>query len=292
MKSERGFVHLLIAGEIVLLILVVIFGIARQVKGPKESPDYAISTQDNVIEEMPTETEITETETEIPLQVETFSEGVESALANMTIEQKIAQLLIVSPEALTGTDRATVAGNGTRTALGNYPVGGLIYARSNYLGRTQMRELIGGAQEMSFEQSGNYLFAVTRVQVNEEPMLAVAWNGAEEEMAELVRVDGDITRASLGGLSLMTYIETEEVLAEKRGGDTLCCVAIEANQLDPVTMLQNGADMLCITTDFETVYNAIVTAVSNGEISEVRIHEAAGHVLTEKEALSATENEE
>ena len=292
MKSEKGLVHLLIAGEIVLLILIVVFGVVKQAKGPEESADYAISTEDNVIEEQPTETETeTEvTETEYPGLV--FSDEVEALLDNMTIEQQVAQLFIVSPETLTGADRATIAGDGTKTALGTYPVGGVIYARSNYLGRTQMRDLISGTQELSFEQNGQYLFVVTPVIVEETPMLAVAWNGAEDEMTELVRVEGNIRRASLGGLSLMSYLETEDQLIAAMGDDALRCVAIETNQLDAVTMLQSGADMLCVTEGFPEIYAAVLEAVEARTITETQIHDAAGRVLTQKAALSEQDVEE
>ena len=291
MKSERGFVYLLIALEVVVLVIIAICGLVKQVKGPEESNDYAVvSTQNNVFEVTETESESeteTETETEVPAMV--FSAEVEAALANMTLEQRIAQLFMVSPETLTDTERATIAGDGTKAAFETYPVGGVIYTRNNYMGRSQMRKLITGMQDISMEYIGQYPFVVTPVAVDEETKFAVAWKGAEDPMTELIRVEGNIRRASLGGLSLMSYIETEEALIEVLGSDVLRCVSIETNQLDAVAMLQKGADMICVTEGFVEKYNAVLEAVQAGVITETQIHDAAGRVLTHKLALSEQE---
>lgn len=293
MKSERGFVHLLIAGEIVLLILVIVFGLVKQVKGPDESKDYAVNTQDNIVNEIPTETATeTETETETEYPGLTFSEDVEALLNGMSLEQQVAQLFVVSPETLTGVDRATVAGDGTRTALTNYPVGGIMYVRNNYMGRTQMQRLIKGTQDIAFEQNGQYLFVVTPAEVEGNKVLAVAWNGDEDAMTELVRVDGNTNRASMDELTTLSYIETAEALESALATEDLRLVAIEAGGLDAVTVLSNGADMICVTQDFQTVYESVLQAVQNGTLTAIDIRDAAGRVLTQKAVLSEQGMEE
>ena len=289
MKSERGFVYLLLSLEVIALIAVAAFCLAKQVKGPNENNDFVvIDTQNNVFQATETESE-TETETETEEPTMAFSEAVEAALANMTLEQKIAQLFIVSPEALTGADRVTIAGDGTKTAFETYPVGGVLYSYNNYMGRTQMRNLITGMQDISKEFIGQYPFVVTLVEIEEEKKLVVAWKDAENPMTELIRVEGNIRRASLAGLSLMSYIETEADLITVLGEDALRCVAIETNQLDAVEMIQEGADLLCITKDFTETYNAVLEAVQARTITETQIHDAAGRVLTQKMVLSEQE---
>ena len=54
---------------------------------------------------------------------------VERLLATMTLEQKVAQLFLVTPEQLTGVSKATVAGSKTERALQEIPVGGLVSSR-------------------------------------------------------------------------------------------------------------------------------------------------------------------
>lgn len=56
---------------------------------------------------------------------------VESLLAQLTLEEKIAQMFIITPEALTGVSTATAAGTATQEAYSRYPVGGLVYFTQN-----------------------------------------------------------------------------------------------------------------------------------------------------------------
>lgn len=49
----------------------------------------------------------------------------------MTLEQKAAQLFVVTPEAITDVDTATLATEATRAALEAYPVGGIVYSQKN-----------------------------------------------------------------------------------------------------------------------------------------------------------------
>lgn len=51
--------------------------------------------------------------------------------AGMTLEQKVAQMFMITPDALTGVDGATMAGDSTKAAYTQYPVGGLIYMAKN-----------------------------------------------------------------------------------------------------------------------------------------------------------------
>ena len=62
---------------------------------------------------------------------EQMLEEVEEILAGMTLEEKVYQLFIITPEALTGVNEVYAAGAATREAIGAYPVGGLVYFRQN-----------------------------------------------------------------------------------------------------------------------------------------------------------------
>ncbi|MCI1665622.1 MAG: glycoside hydrolase family 3 protein [Atopobiaceae bacterium] len=74
---------------------------------------------------------------------------VKDLLGRMTLEEKVAQLFVVTPEQLTGVDVATVAGSITREALGRVPVGGLCYFSQNITGNQQLRDLLSGTSELS-----------------------------------------------------------------------------------------------------------------------------------------------
>ncbi|MGL5258927.1 MAG: glycoside hydrolase family 3 N-terminal domain-containing protein [Lachnospiraceae bacterium] len=98
-----------------------------------------------VIEEASLETEesMQEVETEVEVSKEDLlEEAISSMIAEMTIEEKVAGLFIVTPEQLTAVNTAIQAGNGTKTALEEYPVGGLIYFQKNIQSESQITEMI------------------------------------------------------------------------------------------------------------------------------------------------------
>lgn len=57
--------------------------------------------------------------------------SIDDILAGMSLRGKICQMLVLSPELLTGVSGVTAAGETTRQALVDMPVGGLIYSRPN-----------------------------------------------------------------------------------------------------------------------------------------------------------------
>jgi len=70
-------------------------------------------------------------------------------LESMTIDEKLYQLFIVSPEALTGVTAVTIAGQTTQTALASYPVGGFLYSKMNFVSREQSMTMLSGVQTFS-----------------------------------------------------------------------------------------------------------------------------------------------
>ena len=73
----------------------------------------------------------------------------EELLAGMSLRKKLCQLMIVRPEVLTGESPVTAAGETTRLALEQYPVGGLIYSVDNLVTQEQTREMIENTQSYS-----------------------------------------------------------------------------------------------------------------------------------------------
>lgn len=67
---------------------------------------------------------------------------VEAAIEVMPLEDKVAGLFIVTPESITGVSTALVAGDGTRDALSQYAVGGLIYFGANLRSADQLKEML------------------------------------------------------------------------------------------------------------------------------------------------------
>ncbi len=76
----------------------------------------------------------------------------------MTLEEKAAQLFLVTPEALTHNDSVEVAGEGRKNAINTYPIGGMVYSSLNFQDKEQTQELLSGVQQFSIERIGLPLF--------------------------------------------------------------------------------------------------------------------------------------
>ena len=73
---------------------------------------------------------------------EKLDEIVDAAIEVMPLENKVAGLFIVTPEAITGVSKAVQAGEGTKNALDKYPVGGLVYFSQNIKSEEQITEML------------------------------------------------------------------------------------------------------------------------------------------------------
>lgn len=67
---------------------------------------------------------------------------INSLLSQMTIEEMVAGMFIVTPEAITGVGTAVQAGEGTKTAITENPVGGLVYAPKNFQSPQQFTDML------------------------------------------------------------------------------------------------------------------------------------------------------
>lgn len=72
---------------------------------------------------------------------------IDRVLDSMTLEEKVNQLFMITPEALTGVGTVIQAGDGTREALTEHPVGGLIYFAQNLKDPDQTRTMLENTQE-------------------------------------------------------------------------------------------------------------------------------------------------
>ncbi len=77
------------------------------------------------------------------------SELVDKTMAEMSLHDKVCQMMFVTPEGLTGTDNVMVAGDATKQALQAYPVGGIIYFANNFDNVDQTRDMISNTQSYS-----------------------------------------------------------------------------------------------------------------------------------------------
>lgn len=125
---------------------------------------------------------------------ERICERILEILDGMSLEEKTAQMFMITPEALTGVGQVVQAGEGTKRALSEYPVGGIIYFSQNLQDPAQVRKMTEQIQAYSLEQTGLPLF----LSVDEE--------------------GGTVTR--FGGNSAFDYDSAADMQAIGASGDT------------------------------------------------------------------------
>lgn len=81
-----------------------------------------------------------------PEETDYLSETVENCIAVMSLEDKVAGLFIITPEALTDTDTVVKAGETTEQKLKERPVGGLIYFSQNIKSADQLTEMLANTK--------------------------------------------------------------------------------------------------------------------------------------------------
>lgn len=108
------------------------------------------------VTDAPAAGEPVEPEPETP--ADSLEAEVEAALAALTLEQRVAQLFVVRPEAITGVGRVTAAGETTRAALAAHPVGGLVYFAANLVDSDQTRSMLASTQSYAQEACGLPIF--------------------------------------------------------------------------------------------------------------------------------------
>lgn len=135
---------------------------------------------------------------------------VQQKLESMTLEQKVAQLFVVTPEQLTGVSQAVVAGSATQRALDDIPVGGLCYFAQNITGDQQLRDLLSGTYDMA-SCSGTGIAPFLAVDEEGGSLVARVANSGYFDvqrfpnMAE-VGATGDETQAAHVGAAIGEYL--------------------------------------------------------------------------------------
>lgn len=165
------------------------------------------SSQD--ISEVSTKQEVLE-KSEVPQKSadELKREKVEQYLADMTTEEKVAQLFVITPEAITDVQTVTAAGNATRKALEKYPVGGMVYMKANLVSEDQTKKLLENTKTMYKEIADLPIFLT----VDEEGGTVARIAGNDGFSIEnvgsmnLIGESGDTDKAYEVGVTIGTYL--------------------------------------------------------------------------------------
>ena len=127
---------------------------------------------------------------------------VDETIAGMSLEDKVAGLFFITPEALTGTDIVIQAGETTREKLGEQPVGGLVYSSQNIRDESQLKEMLQNTK--SYSKSAIFL-GIEEEGGSRSP---VAESGLVENTGKIADIGaaGDTSAAQNAGNTIGTYL--------------------------------------------------------------------------------------
>ncbi|MBQ4464835.1 MAG: glycoside hydrolase family 3 protein [Oscillospiraceae bacterium] len=111
-------------------------------------PEETAAVTEATTEPPTTEPPTTEAPTEPPVVLD----------RDMTLEEKIYQMFIVTPEALTGVGKVQSAGDSTKAALDERHVGGLIYFGDNLRSFGQTQDMLENTQDFALSDGGLGVF--------------------------------------------------------------------------------------------------------------------------------------
>lgn len=141
--------------------------------------------------------------------VDPLNEQASQLVSGMSLEDKVAQMFVITPEALTGYASVTAAGDTTKAAYESRPVGGLIYMADNLLSTEQTTEMLTNMQNIAMERTGLPVF----LSVDEEggTVARVAKNDAfgvtdVGNMSD-IGATGDAQNAYNAGVTIGTYLK-------------------------------------------------------------------------------------
>ncbi len=143
------------------------------------------------------------TETVVELTPEQkLDEIVNAGIEVMPLEDKVAGLFIVTPEAITGVGTAIQAGDGTREALSTYAVGGIVYFSKNIQSEEQLKEMIDNTQLYTKYP----LFIAVDEEGGSVSRVADAGLGTKVDTAQAIGATGDADNAYQAGSTIGSYL--------------------------------------------------------------------------------------
>lgn len=150
-RIRNQIISYLVLAVLVVLIIVGVVAAARLISGEKKRQQEDIQSSQSAAESIFQSEEVIQTPEPTPEVTELTPEQkldsiVEEGISVMPLEDKVAGLFIVTPEAITGVSTAVQAGEGTQKALTKYAVGGIVYFEKNIRSREQITEMLDNTE--------------------------------------------------------------------------------------------------------------------------------------------------
>lgn len=169
-----------------------------------------------------------------------IEQQISAKLQTMTLQQKVAQMFIVTPDALTGVTGTTVCGDITRDALSRLPVGGLIFMQENLQNADQTSWMLQMTQQLSLDLTGLPAFFFV-----------------DEEGGSVTRISGSEGFPEVPLISSMAVIGTTGDPAQARAmgetiGGYLAALGFNADFAPDADVLSNPDNQVIGTRSFGT----------------------------------------
>lgn len=138
----------------------------------------------------------------------TKTEEVQNIVDSMSLEEKVAQLFLVQPEAIVDIGTATAAGDATKQAINKTPVGGFVYFSDNLQSEQQVQDMLRNVQKYSEDRIGLPAF----LSVDEEggTVARVASTGRFDvtDVGDMAKIgaSGDVQQAKQAGETIGSYL--------------------------------------------------------------------------------------
>jgi len=145
--------------------------IATQLSAQEEYEEPSttqVPTTETTETEEPTTEEPTTEPTEPPLPAHV--EQAMTLMEGLTLEEKLWQMIFLTPDELTDTTGPTLAGDGTRTAIETYPVGGVVYFGEHIISTDQITTMLANTSSYSkippflaVDEEGGYVSRLNKI---------------------------------------------------------------------------------------------------------------------------------
>ena len=159
-RQRNGILGIVLAVVLAVVAILLVFFLSRliikSIIGDKKSQEpvksiYSWNLPAVEGEEEQSESS-SETQDESPTPVMTDEQckaKIDDLIANMSLREKVCQMMMVTPSSVTGYTYVVAAGDATKEAIQEYPVGGFFYDETNYESNSQLKEMLTTVQGYS-----------------------------------------------------------------------------------------------------------------------------------------------
>lgn len=190
--------------RVILIVLVVLTGMVFVILSRhKSNPD---SFQQEQKQEIQDNNKSQETEEENTNGVEQKTNKI---LSELTLQEKVTQMFIVTPDVLTEEDMVTTLGPGLRNSYQDYPVGGFIMMGANISSPEQISNFNIMLKELSLQKTGLLPFLCVDEEGGEVTRIASNDNFLIENVGNMSDVGstGDVSNAYNAGVYIGGYLK-------------------------------------------------------------------------------------